>query len=152
MNISTFQYFLWTLVSALQVVHIQAEQTLAGQEAILKRVNSLQTTWKAGSSHRFEGLTLNSIKSQLGALEEDANEDNDVDYLSRGDGDGLLSDYQLPDNFDPREKWKNCSTIAEIRDQGSCGSCWVGQPLCCVIRRCLSCLNYARELILYTRS
>lgn len=30
----------------------------------------------------------------------------------------------LPDNFDSREKWSNCPTIKEIRDQGSCGSCW----------------------------
>lgn len=30
----------------------------------------------------------------------------------------------LPENFDAREKWPNCPTIGEIRDQGSCGSCW----------------------------
>lgn len=31
----------------------------------------------------------------------------------------------LPENFDAREQWPNCPTIKEIRDQGSCGSCWV---------------------------
>lgn len=30
----------------------------------------------------------------------------------------------LPENFDSREQWPNCPTIREIRDQGSCGSCW----------------------------
>ena len=30
----------------------------------------------------------------------------------------------LPENFDPREKWPECPTIREIRDQGGCGSCW----------------------------
>lgn len=30
----------------------------------------------------------------------------------------------LPDNFDSREKWPMCPTLREIRDQGSCGSCW----------------------------
>lgn len=30
----------------------------------------------------------------------------------------------LPDNFDSREKWSNCPSIKEVRDQGSCGSCW----------------------------
>lgn len=30
----------------------------------------------------------------------------------------------LPENFDSREQWPNCPTIGEIRDQGSCGSCW----------------------------
>ncbi|VDD77593.1 unnamed protein product [Mesocestoides corti] len=30
----------------------------------------------------------------------------------------------LPKSFDPRTKWPNCKTLFEIRDQGSCGSCW----------------------------
>lgn len=30
----------------------------------------------------------------------------------------------LPDEFDARSAWPNCPTIGEIRDQGSCGSCW----------------------------
>eukprot|EP00929_Paragymnodinium_shiwhaense_P061550 TRINITY_DN30743_c0_g1_i1.p1 TRINITY_DN30743_c0_g1~~TRINITY_DN30743_c0_g1_i1.p1 ORF type:complete len:953 (-),score=171.91 TRINITY_DN30743_c0_g1_i1:159-3017(-) len=35
--------------------------------------------------------------------------------------DGLL----LPTSFDSREKWEKCAeTIAHVRDQGKCGSCW----------------------------
>lgn len=30
----------------------------------------------------------------------------------------------LPDTFDARKQWPKCKTIGEIRDQGSCGSCW----------------------------
>lgn len=30
----------------------------------------------------------------------------------------------LPDEFDARKQWPQCPTITEIRDQGSCGSCW----------------------------
>ncbi|XP_023608826.1 cathepsin B, partial [Myotis lucifugus] len=36
----------------------------------------------------------------------------------------LAEDITLPENFDARENWPNCPTIKEIRDQGSCGSCW----------------------------
>ncbi|KAH8286984.1 hypothetical protein KR054_000393 [Drosophila jambulina] len=30
----------------------------------------------------------------------------------------------IPEEFDARKAWPNCPTIGEIRDQGSCGSCW----------------------------
>ncbi|TDG40849.1 hypothetical protein AWZ03_012731 [Drosophila navojoa] len=33
-------------------------------------------------------------------------------------------DDDLPESFDARTAWPNCPTIGEIRDQGSCGSCW----------------------------
>lgn len=107
------------LVCILQLVCIQAEELLLGQRTISERVNSLQTTWKAGSNHRFAGLPLNLIQAQLGVLHESVNK---ADYLG---GEGFLTDIQLPYNFDAREVWKSCSTIGEIRDQGSCGSCWV---------------------------
>lgn len=31
----------------------------------------------------------------------------------------------IPAKFDARKKWKKCSIIGTIRDQGNCGSCWV---------------------------
>lgn len=35
---------------------------------------------------------------------------------------GDLTD--LPENFDARVQWPDCPTLKEVRDQGSCGSCW----------------------------
>lgn len=36
-----------------------------------------------------------------------------------------IKNIRLPDSFDAREQWPECPTIQQIRDQGSCGSCWV---------------------------
>lgn len=33
-------------------------------------------------------------------------------------------DDDLPEQFDSRVQWPKCPTISEVRDQGSCGSCW----------------------------
>lgn len=35
----------------------------------------------------------------------------------------------IPREFDARKRWKNCTTIGTIRDQGNCGSCWVNSIL-----------------------
>jgi len=43
----------------------------------------------------------------------------------------------LPETFDAREHWPNCPTIREVRDQGSCGSCWVNRlPLLVLVKIC----------------
>uniref|UniRef100_A0A2S2NMJ7 Cathepsin B n=1 Tax=Schizaphis graminum TaxID=13262 RepID=A0A2S2NMJ7_SCHGA len=31
---------------------------------------------------------------------------------------------RIPRKFDARKKWKHCTTIGRVRDQGNCGSCW----------------------------
>lgn len=39
-------------------------------------------------------------------------------------GENPEDDDDLPEEFDARVQWPNCPTISEVRDQGSCGSCW----------------------------
>jgi cathepsin B len=35
----------------------------------------------------------------------------------------LLGTEDIPDEFDPRQKWPNCPSISEIRDQVRLGHC-----------------------------
>uniref|UniRef100_A0A7N8XYH8 Cathepsin B n=1 Tax=Mastacembelus armatus TaxID=205130 RepID=A0A7N8XYH8_9TELE len=35
-----------------------------------------------------------------------------------------IEGIRIPDSFDSRQQWPKCPTIQQIRDQGSCGSCW----------------------------
>ena len=91
--------------------------SLLHQEEVAAQVNNLQTTWRAGINHYFEGLDYDSIGERMGVLQDD------FDKSSHALREGI--EVEMPDNFDAREKWPHCKTIQEIRDQGSCGSCWV---------------------------
>ena len=31
---------------------------------------------------------------------------------------------ELPDSFDARTQWPQCTVISDVRDQSACGSCW----------------------------
>ena len=38
----------------------------------------------------------------------------------------MVHELVLPEEFDGRKEWgATCPSLNEIRDQGSCGSCWV---------------------------
>uniref|UniRef100_A0A6P7GU74 Cathepsin B-like n=1 Tax=Diabrotica virgifera virgifera TaxID=50390 RepID=A0A6P7GU74_DIAVI len=78
-------------------------------------INSKQNTWVAGKNFD-EKLSIQEIKNLLGAKKR-----------SLGDVKGFMhsEDIQVPDSFDARENWKDCSdVISTIVDQSACGSCW----------------------------
>jgi cathepsin B len=85
-------------------------------EDMVSEINSIKgNTWTAGMNSRFEGMSVDEVRTWLGALsggellparEEFANAD-------------------IPDSFDSRDNWKDCADIiGHIRDQSECGSCW----------------------------
>ncbi|KAM3178597.1 hypothetical protein ACTXT7_002224 [Hymenolepis weldensis] len=86
-------------------------------QEIIDYVNKINTTWKAASSRRF--TLVSQIRQQLGALPDPMGR-----RLPRLMTLSEENYKDLPASFDPRKKWPNCKTLFEIRDQGSCGSCW----------------------------
>lgn len=83
----------------------------------IDKINSKATTWKAGKNFGPH-VSMNYIRRLMG-VRADAHKFRLEEQPSLV---GLSDD--LPEQFDARENWPNCPTIKEIRDQGSCGSCW----------------------------
>jgi cathepsin B len=80
-------------------------------------INAAQSTWTAGSS-KFMSWSKQSIKRLMGVLPDYFEKVKSMPHIHHE------VPIDLPDNFDARVQWPNCPTINEVRDQGSCGSCW----------------------------
>jgi len=80
-------------------------------------VNAAQTTWVAEKPSRFEGISLATLRKMQGVLPKpDGLEELPVKKVE------IIED--LPTEFDARTAWPQCTSIADVRDQASCGSCW----------------------------
>ncbi|XP_061056751.1 cathepsin B isoform X2 [Eubalaena glacialis] len=82
-------------------------------DELVNFVNKQNTTWKAG--HNFYNVDLSYVKKLCGTFLGGPKLPQRAAFAE-----GMI----LPESFDAREQWPNCPTIREIRDQGSCGSCW----------------------------
>jgi len=86
-------------------------------ENFINELNAAQTTWKAGSS-KFMSWSKQSIKRLMGVRPEYFEQHKHMTPIEH------KVPKDLPDNFDARTQWPNCPSLKEVRDQGSCGSCW----------------------------
>jgi len=78
-------------------------------------INNLNTTWKAQLN--FDGVSLKYVKGLLGVHKD--NYKYRLPIITHN-----VENIELPTEFDSRKQWPNCPSISEVRDQGSCGSCW----------------------------
>lgn len=58
-----------TIILALVLTAVFANNIFLDQQSIIEHVNSLKTTWTAGHNHYFDGRTMEEIKSLMGTLE-----------------------------------------------------------------------------------
>uniref|UniRef100_A0A915Q7B8 Ras-GEF domain-containing protein n=1 Tax=Setaria digitata TaxID=48799 RepID=A0A915Q7B8_9BILA len=92
-------------------------ESLTGQE-LIDYVNSHQTLWKA-ERNKFD-LYSNDVKYGLLGVNQVKLSVKDKKNLSPS----RYFRMNIPESFDAREKWPECASLRNIRDQSSCGSCW----------------------------
>lgn len=104
--------FVFALLLAVAfAVNLQAP---AINNDIINQINSdASSTWVAGASDRFAGMTLKDFSRLLGVVK------NPMNKLPMKEP---APDMAIPASFDARTNWPGC--IGPILDQGHCGSCW----------------------------
>lgn len=87
--------------------------------ALANYVNRKQNLWKAKFNNKFRNYSdrvkyglmgVNNVRLSVKAKKN----------LSPT----RFYDIYIPEAFDAREKWDQCASLKNIRDQSSCGSCW----------------------------
>lgn len=104
------------LLAVLSCAVLGVQATLSFQplsDELVNYVNKQNTTWQAG--HNFPNVHISYVKKLCGTFLGGPKLPLKMQ---------LSEPISLPENFDAREQWPNCPTIKQIRDQGSCGSCW----------------------------
>ena len=83
-------------------------------------INTPHSNWVAGVNEKFEGASLKEVKSIMGTIV-----DPDWVITLPEKREYAVTDADLPENFDARTNWPECSSVINhIRDQSNCGSCW----------------------------
>nr|CAE47498.1 cathepsin B-like proteinase [Diabrotica virgifera virgifera] len=85
-------------------------------DEFINSINAAKSTWTAGRNFA-QDKSMDYIIKLMGVLPDHKNYMPPV--LTH-----KLEALEIPADFDARQQWPHCPTIREIRDQGSCGSCW----------------------------
>nr|XP_049699535.1 cathepsin B-like [Helicoverpa armigera] len=102
------------VLCALAVVAVDRPHPLSDE--YIQEINLKQNSWKAGRNFG-PNISLSYIRYLLGVRIDEI-----ISLpIMKHDAELIAS---LPETFHPSDKWPNCPSLNEIRDQGVCGSCW----------------------------
>merc|ERR1712139_683221 len=94
-------------------------------------------TWKAAVPNRFQ--SAEDVKTLCGTWVKGHKNYKPASEHLKGESPIKTPRTDIPDSFDARTQWSNCTVIAKIRDQSSCGSCWAfGSTESFEDRRCVA--------------
>ena len=105
------------VLSFFTILHL-VNASLSDMDKFIEELNHKipDHQWIAGKN--FE--SMHSAKVFLGSLDDSKRKRNDLLSAEKT----IHSNIEVPDHFDSRDKWPNCSSISKVWDQGNCESSW----------------------------
>jgi len=102
-----------------------SEHKLVNNEASVNKINKKATSWKAGTSSVFNGMTYaEAARRMLRPPTPTVLGDINRRYVvSETNHNMMMNARSIPESFDASKQWPKCD-IQVSRVQGNCGSCW----------------------------
>jgi len=111
------------LAAAVVAVAVRESSAVTNEATfIIDSVNADPgNTWRATDTNVIPGDGKN-FEQLMGVLPRNGNAYRFAPIKTNAEGD---SNEAVPENFDARERWPECSSLlGSIKDQSNCGSCW----------------------------
>ncbi|XP_054163771.1 cathepsin B-like [Oppia nitens] len=101
----------------MAIIAIQSLTTFKDTNEMVNYINSISERWEASDNFVGKQLDENMYKTLT-------NYRNDENVYFPDAPEMSVEGIEIPESFDAREKWPECASLREIRDQGECGACW----------------------------